>query len=74
MRNQMSEKRSARPPKSFHKKKRRSGSGGAEKNGNHEQAMIRSMGVCHRCGQPAPDGKLCGFHRNLMNALRDDYR
>ncbi len=75
MGNRMSEKRSARPPKSFRKKKRRSGFGGAEKNGNHEQTMVQPMGgVCQKCGHPAPDGKLCQFHRNLLNSLRDGYR
>jgi len=27
--------------------------------------------VCQKCGQPASDGKLCSFHRNLLNALRN---
>ena len=30
-------------------------------------------GVCIKCGHPAPDGKLCNFHRSLLNSLRNDF-
>ncbi len=28
--------------------------------------------VCIKCGHPAPDGKLCGFHRLLLNTFRKE--
>ncbi len=28
--------------------------------------------VCIKCGHPAPDGKLCAFHRLLLNTLRKE--
>jgi hypothetical protein len=33
-----------------------------------------SAGVCQKCGQPAPDGKLCQFHRNLLNSMRNGFK
>lgn len=30
-------------------------------------------GVCVKCGHPAPDGKLCNFHRSLLNSIRNDF-
>ncbi len=32
-----------------------------------------SPGVCIKCGHPAPDGKLCNFHRSLLNSIRNDF-
>ena len=26
--------------------------------------------MCIKCGHPAPDGKLCTFHRQLLNTFR----
>ena len=28
--------------------------------------------VCIKCGHPAPDGKLCTFHRLLLNTFRKE--
>lgn len=28
--------------------------------------------VCIKCGHPAPDGKLCPFHRMLLNTFRKE--
>ena len=32
-----------------------------------------NAGVCQKCGHPAPDGKLCNFHRSLLNSIRNDF-
>jgi len=37
-------------------------------------AAHSTSAVCQKCGQPAPDGKLCTFHRNLLNTIRNDFR
>ena len=29
-------------------------------------------GVCIKCGHPAADGKLCSFHRSLLNTFRKE--
>ena len=43
-------------------------------NGNSIDAQpSQGPGVCVKCGFPAPDGKLCNFHRSLLNALRNDF-
>ena len=28
--------------------------------------------LCIKCGHPAPDGKLCAFHRMLLNTFRKE--
>ena len=28
--------------------------------------------ACIKCGHPAPDGKLCAFHRQLLNTFRKE--
>ena len=33
---------------------------------------LGEMGVCIKCGHPAPDGKLCSFHRLLLNTFRKE--
>ena len=35
--------------------------------GNHGETSI-----CIKCGHPAPDGKLCSFHRLLLNTFRKE--
>ncbi|MDE0127783.1 MAG: hypothetical protein OXN97_24715 [Bryobacterales bacterium] len=30
------------------------------------------VAACIKCGQPAPDGKLCTFHRHLLNMFRKE--
>lgn len=37
------------------------------RNGNQGEAA-----VCIKCGHPAPDGKLCAFHRILLNTFRKE--
>lgn len=49
----------------------RSGRNGGA-NGNTLDAQ-QNDSVCVKCGFPAPDGKLCNFHRSLLNALRNDF-
>jgi hypothetical protein len=41
-------------------------------NGNRA-GQDEGPGVCVRCGHPAPDGKLCNFHRSLLNSIRNDF-
>jgi hypothetical protein len=36
------------------------------------QTRDLNSGVCQKCGQPAPDGKLCSFHRALLNTIRNE--
>jgi hypothetical protein len=43
-------------------------SGNSQANGQNSGAP----GVCVRCGHPAPDGKLCNFHKSLLNSIRND--
>lgn len=88
MRNQISDRGSARPPKTFRKKKRKRGHSTAnngevngnvlapsQRNGQTQRGMPdQTEGFCQKCGQPAPDGKLCPFHRNLLNSIRNSYR
>lgn len=81
MRNQTSDsRRSGRPSRPFRKKKRKGGGGangnkGGQSNGSRVaqglQPQPQMAAVCQKCGQPASDGKLCSFHRNLLNALRN---
>lgn len=37
------------------------------RNGNQGEAA-----VCIKCGHPAQDGKLCAFHRILLNTFRKE--
>ncbi len=42
-------------------------------NGNRSLHGNRGRGekpLCMRCGHPAVDGKLCAFHKILLNAFR----
>ena len=51
------------------------GNGGAYRgnvNGNRANGNSGEMGVCLKCGHPAPDGKLCSFHRSLLNTFRKE--
>lgn len=41
-------------------------------NGNQANGNSGEMGVCIKCGHPAPDGKLCSFHRSLLNTFRKE--
>jgi hypothetical protein len=54
------------------------GRNGSGNSGDHQwQRMLAAhstSSVCQKCGQPAPDGKLCTFHRNLLNTIRNDFR
>ncbi len=36
-------------------------------NGNSGETAL-----CIKCGHPAPDGKLCTFHRSLLNTFRKE--
>lgn len=56
--------------------KRFSNGGGnrAEADGNRARpGQSTESGVCIKCGHPAPDGKLCSFHRSLLNSIRNDF-
>ncbi len=53
-------RRNGRPPRNVNGN--RLGKGG----GRGETA------VCIKCGHPAPDGKLCPFHRLLLNTFRKE--
>jgi hypothetical protein len=49
---------------------------GREANGNVRSSQPQppaNAGVCQKCGHPAPDGKLCNFHRSLLNSIRNDF-
>lgn len=64
--------------KKFGKRKKnrdRSANVGGERNGNVARSAqdAASPGVCIKCGHPAPDGKLCNFHRSLLNSIRNDF-
>ena len=55
----------------------RNGYGRNGNGGDPWQRMLAAhstSAVCQKCGQPAPDGKLCTFHRNLLNTIRNDFR
>ena len=41
--------------------------------GNTAARAASGPGVCEKCGHPAPDGKLCNFHRSLLNSIRNDF-
>lgn len=41
-------------------------------NGNTLRGGQGEKGVCIKCGHPAPDGKLCSFHRSLLNTFRKE--
>jgi len=76
--------KAANPKRSKNKKNRNSkrgpGNNGHGRNQNQVQNFNSihynppTMGVCQKCGQPARDGKLCDFHRNLLNAVRSGFR
>lgn len=44
---------------------RRNVNGNRLRNGNQGEAAL-----CIRCGHPAVDGRLCAFHRSLLNTFR----
>lgn len=49
------------------------GANGNRANGNdYRNGNSGEMGVCIKCGHPAPDGKLCSFHRSLLNTFRKE--
>jgi len=53
------------------------GRNGSGNSGDPWQRMLAAhstSALCQKCGQPAPDGKLCTFHRNLLNTIRNDFR
>jgi len=52
----------------------RNGSGNSGDSWQRMLAAHSTASVCQKCGQPAPDGKLCTFHRNLLNTIRNDFR
>ena len=63
--------KTSRPPK---KRNRKNGSL-TSRNGRQNLGMAgASAGVCQKCGHPAPDGKLCQFHRNLLNSMRNGFK
>ncbi|MEZ5362378.1 MAG: hypothetical protein R2748_08595 [Bryobacterales bacterium] len=74
-----------KPGKSGRNKKRKNFNRGSGANGNVSSAQangnVRNSqpqppangGVCQKCGHPAPDGKLCNFHRSLLNSIRNDF-
>jgi hypothetical protein len=80
MRNYTSDRRPASNGKPFKKKNRKNGFRQAgqgqqqPRNLGQQQPRNGATGLCQKCGQPAPDGKLCLFHRNLLNSLRDGFR
>ncbi len=44
-------------------------------NGNRHPKHSGNRGetaLCIKCGHPAPDGKLCAFHRMLLNTFRKE--
>ena len=54
---------------------RRNGRPRRDVNGNRLQRRGRGRGEtarCIKCGHPAPDGKLCVFHRQLLNTFRKE--
>jgi len=64
-----------RPPK-FKKKGRNRNQNRQPLNGNNARNPMTTTGtpgVCVKCGHPAPDGKLCTFHRSLLNSIRNDF-
>ncbi|MBG99949.1 MAG: hypothetical protein CMN58_06350 [Solibacterales bacterium] len=66
-------RKSGRPPKNKNRKNRK----GTQKNGRNGRSSYQgssTSGVCQKCGQPARDGKLCDFHRNLLNSIRNEFR
>ncbi len=66
-------RKSGRPPKNKNRKNRKGGSQAA-RNGRGFQQSSATAGVCQKCGHPARDGKLCDFHRNLLNSIRNEFR
>ena len=79
MREQSQRRRNPKYGKSGSKKrgkkpygKQGGGRSGRNVNGNSAEGQP-TEGVCVKCGFPAPDGKLCNFHRSLLNALRNDF-
>ncbi len=54
---------------------RRNGKPRRDVNGNRLGKANGGRGetaVCIKCGHPAPDGKLCTFHRMLLNTFRKE--
>jgi hypothetical protein len=75
MQERTSARPAGRPPRSSKKKNRQKN--GSAPNGKFDkfEKQIRTLsngGTCQKCGQPAPDGKLCSFHRALLNSIRND--
>ena len=66
-------RRPSRVPKNKNRKNRKSGSKN-EWNGRSNYQGSSMAGACQKCGQPARDGKLCDFHRNLLNSIRNEFR
>ena len=81
MREQSQRRRNPKYGKSGSKKRGKKpygkqGGGRSGRNGNVNGNSAEGQpteGVCVKCGFPAPDGKLCNFHRSLLNALRNDF-
>lgn len=61
--------------KKFGKRKKGRNRANNETDGNNARyaQQVASPGVCIKCGHPAPDGKLCNFHRSLLNSIRNDF-
>jgi len=61
--------------KKFGKRKKGRNRAGDDNLGNNARyaQSSASPGVCIKCGHPAPDGKLCNFHRSLLNSIRNDF-
>lgn len=79
----MQRRKPGKSGKGARKKNRKNFNRGNNANGNVAQANgnVRgsqpqppaNAGVCQKCGHPAPDGKLCNFHRSLLNSIRNDF-
>ena len=68
-----------KPSKGGNRRKGRNGNRGpqngnrAMNSGNGGSQPTGGVGVCVRCGHPAPDGKMCTFHKSLLNSIRNDF-
>lgn len=76
---------STRRPRRFDRSARRRGGQNGRYSGKHNGSRRRNANgnvlrkaaknegaVCIKCGHPAPDGKLCVFHRRLLNTFRKE--
>jgi hypothetical protein len=62
--------------KNFNRGNANGNTGSVQANGNVRSSQPQppaNAGVCQKCGHPAPDGKLCNFHRSLLNSIRNDF-